>query len=253
MFFVLSKTAGLLVSPMSLCSVLLAISGVLRLLRRRPRLQRWLAIGAIAQLLFFSTGLASHLLLIPLENRYAPPATLPTPPGAIVMLTGMAEPRAGSYDLSDPADRFVETLRLARRYPRARILLVGGSSQIIGDSYRESELLGRLALDLGLEKERLVLERRSRNTHENAENAVRLLLPSDRPFLLVTSASHMPRAMGCFRRAGVEPIAWPVDVRHSSLRVKSLLPNEHDLGNSEAALREYVGLVTYWLAGYLSF
>ena len=254
MFFVLSKTAGLLVSPINLCVTLLAVALVLRLVRRAPRLRRLLALVAGVQLYACSTDLVSNALLYPLESHASRPAKPPTDPAMIVMLTGMASPRRGDdYDLGDPADRFVETLRLAHRFPRAKILLSGGSGTLSDEGYREAELLGRLARDLGLPAERLIVERNSRNTRENAVESARIVrqLAPAGPVLLVTSAFHMRRSLGCFRKAGLDPIPWPVDFRREGFGLGAWLPASIGLRHSELALREYWGLVAYTLVGYL--
>ncbi len=253
MFFFASKTLGLLIQPQLLALCLAGVAGALRLLRRAARLRRALLLLAAAHLLLCASGPVANLLLTPLESRYARPAALPSP-GAIVMLGGVLDPHrpgAGAPDLGPAADRLVEAVRLARRYPRARLLLTGGSSELRDTRWREADALRPLVLALGVEAGRLLLDRDARNTRENALNARRLLADLPGPVVLVTSALHMPRAVACFQAVQLGVIPWPTDFRRSPLGPMSLLPGPEALMHSTAALREYAGLLAYWLAGYV--
>jgi uncharacterized SAM-binding protein YcdF (DUF218 family) len=105
---------------------------------------------------------------------------------------------------------------------------------------------------MGIERTRIVLEPQARDTYENATFTARLLNP--RPgqrWLLVTSAAHMPRAVGCFRKAGFTVVAWPVDYRTPRrmdiMRLNRSLPD--GLSKMDATMREYAGLAMYYLTG----
>ena len=100
--------------------------------------------------------------------------------------------------------------------------------------------------------DRLVFEEQSRNTHQNAVLTRALVQPKPgETWLLVTSASHMPRAMGVFRRAGWgDIIPWPVNYRTGrSAAAMYDAPFPDRLGQVEWAVREYIGLTAYWLMG----
>jgi uncharacterized SAM-binding protein YcdF (DUF218 family) len=101
---------------------------------------------------------------------------------------------------------------LAKRYPNARVVFTGGTGKMLMERIPESEYASPLLERLGVQRERLIVEGRSRNTIENAVHTAALIAakPGQR-WLLVTSASHMPRAVGCFRRAGIPVEAVPVD------------------------------------------
>jgi uncharacterized SAM-binding protein YcdF (DUF218 family) len=91
-----------------------------------------------------------------------------------------------------------------------------------------------------------------RDTYENALFTARILDPKPgERWLLVTSAWHMPRAMGCFRRAGFAVEAWPVDYRTPGrlepMRFHSSIPE--GLRRIDFVVREYIGLAVYYLAG----
>ena len=144
---------------------------------------------------------------------------------------------------------------LARRLPHARVVFTGGSGMLVRSGPQEAEVAGRLLVALGLGKERLTLEAESRDTHENALFTARLIKPeAGERWLLVTSAAHMPRAVGVFRKAGFAVEAWPVDYRAprrlAMLRLQSSFPE--GLRRIDAILREYIGLAMYYAAGRTS-
>ncbi len=259
MFFALSKTLGdWLSTPHYLAFSLLGLALLLRLLKRAARLRRVLVWFSIAYLLVLSTGAFANLLLYPLETAHARPARLAAPPTAIVMLTGSTDDErlgAGGVEFTEAGDRFVEAVRLAHLYPRAQLLFSGGSAELIGAKrYREAEALAGLAAQLGIAKQRVLVDRLARNTRENAVNSARLLRAEKLekgPILLVTSAWHLPRAVGCFRKLGLEVVPWPTDFWRTRTRLGAFVPRPGTLMKSDAALHEYIGWLSYKLAGYL--
>ncbi|MBW2730858.1 MAG: YdcF family protein [Deltaproteobacteria bacterium] len=256
MFFSLSKTLGLLVQPLNLALVLLVLWLLLRWRQRAPRLRRFCFRLALGLLVVFSLPLTAQLLLHPLESAHPREPKLGAPPVAIAMLTGMTDIRSTGYELTEAGDRIVETVRLAHRYPRSRVLLLGGSGSLI-DRYHESVVLARLAVDLGIERKRIIVDTTSRNTHENAVEGAELLRRmgvKKGTVLLVTSASHMTRALACFAKSYPGPlkiVPWPVDFQHDVIRHSSFIPRPRAMIRSRRAINEYVGMITYWLLGYL--
>jgi uncharacterized SAM-binding protein YcdF (DUF218 family) len=255
MFFVLSKTLGRLVEPTNFALALFGLAFVLRAVRRAPRLRRACGVAGAAALVLFSLGAVASALLYPLERAYERPKRLTRPPAAIVVLGGMLEldaPGESYFELTEAADRLVEGVRLARRYPRALLVLSGGSSNLILEQRRGAEVLGRLARELGTPADRLRLDLEARNTRENALYSLELLREVEGPVLLVTSASHMLRSVACFAKAGRKVVPWPVDYRRERVgRVASWIPKPSALRKSTAALREYFGLLAYRVAGYI--
>jgi uncharacterized SAM-binding protein YcdF (DUF218 family) len=173
----------------------------------------------------------------------------------ILVLGGAIDPRLSQERLraalGERAERLTEFLRLARAYPTAKLVYAGGSAAIPETERREADFAARLLTDLGVSRERLLLERNSRNTYENAAEAKRLVKPvSGETWILITSASHMPRAVGVFRAQRWAVLAYPVDFRtrpHSSFHPTFDLAG--GLGALNAAAYEYIGLLTYWLRG----
>ena len=111
-------------------------------------------------------------------------------------------------------DRIISAAALALRYPNARVVFSGGSANVISNDAREADFAGAIFESLGVAKSRLIMERASRNTVENAEFSKALVAPkAGERWLLVTSAFHMPRSIGLFRKAGFAVEPYPVDWR----------------------------------------
>jgi uncharacterized SAM-binding protein YcdF (DUF218 family) len=260
--FVFSKLAWLLVQPSNLLLLLLILASAALLLGWR-RLGTWLACAISAALVAITVLPIGTWLLIPLENRFPPPA-LPAQIDGIVMLGGPVETqistRRGQIALNEHAERVTALLELARRYPNARLVVSGGIGALVGGPGHPARALEAFFRQQGLDVARLTFEERSRNTHENAVLTKELVRPGpDERWLLVTSASHMPRAVGIFRQAGWPVIAWPVDYRTAGpVDLPWVLDRlvEPDVAarllETDLAVKSWVGLVAYWLMGRTS-
>lgn len=133
-------------------------------------------------------------------------------------------------------------------------MFTGGNGNLVFAGPPESAFMLDLLESFGVARARVVLEERSRNTVENARFTKSLVEPKPgERWLLVTSAIHMPRAIGAFRQAGLPVEAYPVDWRTdgwSDVWKGPFWPLE-GLGMTDFAIKEFAGLLSYWLAGYL--
>ncbi|GAB4354380.1 MAG: YdcF family protein [Oricola sp.] len=257
MFFILSKIGWLLIQPLGLLAAALAVLFLLAL-RRKAGFSAVLAGVSLAGLLAASQTNAGRLLLQPLENRYARPASSPAPDdvaGIIVLgggFDGFVTVARGGFELGDSGDRFVEAVRLARLYPQVPVVVSGGEAALIGHAEGDASIAPRFFEALGIDASRLILEDRSLNTYQNAV-LTRAVLPNDAKgkWLLVTSAFHMPRSVGAFRKQGVPIIPWPVDYRTSGRETLSFGRNNPAaaMGEFSDALREWLGLLVYRMTG----
>ncbi|HVI27569.1 YdcF family protein [Hansschlegelia sp.] len=257
MFFVLSKVLGFLATPSNLAVMAGLAGGAAALLGARG-LGSAVMGAAILSLAVAGLSPLGNLLLIPLEERFPRASDEPAPTGVIVLGGAFDTVIAASRQevaLTKAAERLTEIAELARRWPKAQIVFSGGSGTLLFDGATEADLAARLLQSFGVEPERILLEGRSRNTVENARFTRDLIepRPGDR-WLLVTSAYHMPRAVGCFRAAGIEVQAWPVDfrTRGSEDALRPFRSVSAGLSRVDVAVREWVGLVTYWLLGYVT-
>jgi uncharacterized SAM-binding protein YcdF (DUF218 family) len=141
--------------------------------------------------------------------------------------------------------------KLAREYPNARILFTSGDASLLGNKPAEADYVMPLLESFGIPPGRVLLENKARNTAENAAFAKRMLQPkAGERWLLVTSAQHMPRAVGCFRHIGFEVEPYPVDWK-TYPRPRFPIARIFSLGMARAddAVHEWEGLLVYWLTG----
>ncbi len=253
MSWLFGKIAFIVLRPSNLL-LLLAVLGFVVSLRGR-RWGLWLlatALGAMVLVTLVPVGL---WLTSPLERRFPIPSPMPERVDGFVVLGGGTEPHLfavnGRPDFDDAGDRFFALLELARRYPQARVIFTGGPAADRG-SATEADVIADLWSRHGLPFERLVLDREARNTIENARNAFALARP--RPgevWLLVTSAKHMPRSVGCFRAVGFPVVPFPVDFRTGGPRpLFDELHVSRRLYELDEAIYEWFGLFYYRLLGH---
>lgn len=256
MFFLLSKILGFFTVPSNAVATVCAVGLLLVLLTRWRRAGlRLLAIGAVLLLLFGYSPLG-NLLLMPLSERFPSWQAEGRTPDGIIVLGGAIDSELtaarGSLEMDASAERIVAMLRLARQYPAARIVFSGGSASLLRRSVPEGPIAGRLLEEFGTSRDRIVIEDRSRNTAENAAFTRALVAPKPgERWLLVTSAFHMPRSIGAFRKAGFEVEAYPVDWRTGGAG-DALLPFAKlsaGLSRIDVAMHEWIGLIGYWATG----
>ncbi len=253
--FIASKLIWSVLAPGNLLLLLLIFATLRLVLSKGARGRGVLAVVTLAFFAFAVLPLGAWLAA-PLENRFPLLRDLPAHIDGIILLGGAVDAELsherGQVQLDEAAERVTETAALARRYPEARIVVSGGENRLLPRGLAEAEATRRLLLELGVAADRITTEDASRNTWENALFSYRTVRPrAGEKWLLVTSAMHMPRAMGCFRRAGWPPLeAYPVDYR-SPPRVPLGLgfefPAGLDLANQAA--KEWLGLVAYRLLG----
>jgi len=255
MFFVISKVLGFLAAPSNVI-ITFGILGALLLPTRLARLGTWLVVGSLLLLAVVGFSPLGNALILPLEQRFPPWDASRGPPDGIVVLGGAVTPyvSTGRRDaaLNEAAERVTMTVELARRYPAARIIYSGGPGALVYDVGSESDIAVRLLERLGVARERMIPEEFSRNTEENAMFARDLASPKpDERWLLVTSAHHMPRAIGVFRQVGFPVEAYPVDWRTvgpaDARRPFATLGD--GLRRTDTAVREWAGLLVYRLTG----
>ena len=250
MLYAFSKIVEYVIEPSNLLVLVLAAGALLLAIGRR-RSGGWLvglATAAMVGLIIFPIG---QWVIAPLEDRF-PPETLPPRIDGIVLLGGavrMAVSLAhGQPALNEMATRITETLALSRRYPDVPVVISGGDAALISRGTSEAEITRGLLLSLGLDPRRIVLEDRSRNTYENAVDSKAVAKPvPGQVWVLVTSANHMPRAMGCFRAVGWDMVPDPVDYETSGAWFGFFF--DHDALTLETAMHEWLGLVAYRLLG----
>src|SRR5258705_13293091 len=234
----------------------IGVLGAILLATRFASLGRKLMVASVVLLAICGFSPLGNWVLYPLESRFPPWDAARGAPAGIIVLGGSIEADLsaahGVAVTSGGADRVIAAAALANRYPNARIIYSGGSSKLIFDDAREADYATALFESLGVSRERLTMERRSRNTQENAEFSRALAAPKNgERWLLVTSAFHMPRSVGLFRKAGfaveLYPVSWLVGGRADLFKFSVL--SAEGLGRVDIGVREWMGLAAYRISG----
>jgi uncharacterized SAM-binding protein YcdF (DUF218 family) len=256
MSFVIGKIAWIFLKPSNLLALAVALGLVLRVFGRR-RAGRLCMGTALAGFLLCAVLPVGAWLLSPLENRFAAPE-LPARVDGVVVLGGAIEPGLSAdrqaLSLNGNAERLVAFADLARRHPAAKLVFTGGSGSLMRPDLREGDWLAPFLDAAGIARGRVVIERDSRTTHDNARLTKAVVQPQPgQVWVLVTSARHMPRAVGVFRKEGWAVLPYPVDyltTRAVGLRVGFNLGG--GLAAVDAAAYEWLGLAYYRLGGRIA-
>ena len=252
MFFILSKSVAFLLLPSNFL-IVFGFAGVLIMATRWKRVGIGMAAAGVILLAALSLLPVGDLLARPLENRFPQWDGHGGPPHGIVVLggkisSGLSRDYGEPVIVSDGA-RIVAMLKLARAYPEARIVYSGGDASLFGNQPAEASFVAPLLDSFGVSSNRAMLESQSRNTAENAQFTKELAKPAPgERWLLVTSAQHMPRAVGCFRKVGfpVEayPVGWRIEKQSDLLEAKTF---SERLARLDSAAYEWIGLLVYWI------
>jgi uncharacterized SAM-binding protein YcdF (DUF218 family) len=253
--FLLKKIIGPFFLPLTVCLFIFLVGLFFLWFRKRRFLGTfWVTISFIL-LVLLSYSPVPHALLRPLESRYPPLTHLDQIPKVrwIVVLGGghCSDPNIGMVSQLSGSTlfRLVEGIRLHRALPDTRLILSGGA---IFDTVAEAQSMENLALALGVEREKIVLDLHSRDTEEQSERIQKIVRKE--PFILVTSAAHMPRAMALFQKIGLQAIPAPTDygVKQNPrphLSPSMFFPNPEEWAKAQGAVYEYLGLAWAKLRG----
>ncbi len=250
--FLLKKIVSRFLFPLPICMELLLLGLILLWFTRRQRTGKALVTCGAILLLGLSNGITSDALLRPLEHRYPPLAVSQAgavAPGLkyIVVLGGFGDHDRDvpitSHISPDQMVRLIEGVSLHRAIPGSKLILSGGDDCAEG--------MTRIAEALGVSPEDTLRLAEPRDTEEESRQ-IAPIVESQR-FILVTSASHMPRAIGLFRRRGMHPIAAPTDflTPHHPMEIDDLFPDAYKLYKAQVAFYEYLGLRWERLRGQL--
>lgn len=230
----------------------IAMSGVLALallpFHRSRRYSVFLLAISVLLYCVFGLGPVAHLLLQPLEQAYNPfpDRSLLRNNDTIVVLTGYASrnaemPPTDQLNASS-AYRLLQALWLQAGRPEANVLISG-----LGES---ATVMGEVAQILGIPGEHLLVDNDAADTGVSAENLKEAM--KDGRCILVTSAGHMPRAMGVFKQQGIDCTPAPTEFYSTyELGPFSFLPSPRGLVLSDLALHEYLAIAWYRLNGRL--
>lgn len=253
MFFVTSKLLVWLIYPFTL-GLLLLVFAYLAVLWKRKTLFHCFFLMGLLLLYGFSIEPVADVLLRPLERRHLPENLSGLKADAIVVLAG--DVRKGVFprdDIEVGGSRVLKGVRLYRRKAAPLIIMSGGSGDLFDPNFKEAELMKELAVELGVPRDKILVESQSRNTRENMARTKQLLdeIKAGK-IILVTSAFHIPRSLAILRKLGVDAVPAPSDfyVTDEKYDLFSFVPDLGNLGRSSVAIKEHVGIYVYRLMGW---
>lgn len=253
--FIFGKLVWAVLQPGNLLVLCLLAGSFLLLAFRGRRGKVLVGLSALGFTLLVVVPIGPAMLLA-LEERFPRPATLPEKIDGIVVLGGAVDPAISrSYTetaFNGSVARVLGGIALARRHPEAKLVLVGGEGGFFPAGFAESRATLGFVVEEGIVPARVIIEEKSRSTHENAVYAKEIVRPgAGAKWVLVTSAYHMPRAVAAFRAAGWPVIPYPVDYKIDP--ETGLRPNFSLLDGLSAATlagKEWAGLLGYRLMGW---
>ena len=255
MFFTLSKIIDFILLPISWILALACMALFSKNVKRK-KIATCCFIGILL--------LASNTFLVnTLFSAYEMPQTAAKGHYSVAIILGGGMIRSNQEDTSrinvgESADRFIQPALLFKQGKVDKILITGGNTSIGNlkiDQSNETAQVKRLLIALGIPKEKIFTETQARNTHENAVNSKRMIdsLHLKGPFLLVSSAFHMRRAMACFTKSGIACTPYVVDSKKKDTQLgvlECIIPSEKELFKVAYLLREMFGYLIYQIMGY---
>ena len=253
--FIASKLLSFATQPLFWAMALLALG--LWLLQHRPARGLRACKTALALMLLVGWLAPPEALLRHLEEQHPGPGPQADLSGyaGIVVLGGALEPsrfweRPGQVALNAGAERMTTPVALLRQHPQWRVLFTGGEGELNFKAFTEAERAEVYFHAMGISQDRLLLEDASRTTFDNAILSAQLPgVNITQPWLLLTSAWHMPRSLAVFRKAGWNVTPYPVDYRSSPDTAWTEYSLRQGADKWQTALHEIVGLWAYRLAG----
>lgn len=252
MLFILSKILYIFLNPLIWIVALLLLS----IFNKNINLAKYSRISGIILLIVFTNPLLINLALSKWEMPPKAKDTLPLIEVGVVLggITSTPETFTDQIWLNESSERLVEAFRLLNDKIIRMLIISGGDAGILTKTRSEGVILEGLSLEF-FNKKQILSDTLSRNTRENAVEVARILKSenkAEQPILLITSAFHMPRAIRCFEKQGIQIVPFPVDFRTVPITWSPewLIPSSSALSDWHLLLKEWVGLFVYRLFGY---
>ncbi|WP_447972488.1 ElyC/SanA/YdcF family protein [Nitrospira sp. Kam-Ns4a] len=249
-------------NPLPICVTLLAVGVLLLWLSDRTRAGRWLVTIGLVLLAVFGEGTLSSHLLMPLERQYQEidpdklrQDTAVSAPYVVVLSAGhVSDPQAplARQITWIGLVRLIDGIRLHHALPGSKLVLSGDSAY---DPVPEAAAMAKLAQELGVNPADLIVDTKAKNTEEQVQRVQAIVGPA--PFMLVTSAMNMPRAMGLFEKAGLHPVPAPSAYYlkghppNESFNIVDHFPRAQSFRTAEHAIHEYLGMAWSTLRGQM--
>ena len=254
MFFYLSKVFWLFANPGNILFFVICLTCFLTWIKWFKAVKFLITLMAIV-LAIISVFPIGSIITNHLENRFSIPDPMPKNIAGIIVLGGIVDQYLTSdrqqTSINSAVERLTEFARLSKIYPDVKLIFTGGSGVLGHQDLKEADFIKPILEELGMTLGRIIFESQSRNTAENA-SYVKKLIKTDNtnPWILITSAFHMPRAVASFRQQELNVLAYPVDYKTPIKLEFSLGLNLlTGLGSFSLAIHECIGLLFYWVSG----
>jgi uncharacterized SAM-binding protein YcdF (DUF218 family) len=254
MFFLVSKLLGFLVSPTIIAFIFFLLGFVQ--LKRKKKFHVLFIIGFSILILFTNEfifkNFASIWEISPVNKKKTGAYSL----GIVLGGFSNYNEKNEKIDFTANADRILQTIDLYKTGKISKIIISGGSGRVVGFKFKESEYVSQYLKNLGIPDIDIIIENRSRNTHENALFTKTVLKDSviNRKILLITSASHMRRAKACFIKVGFSVDTYSTNsliLQNTNWFDYHFIPKPYLLSDWENLCREIIGYLSYWFMGYI--
>lgn len=256
MFFYLSKISTFIIDPVFLLLFFTVLSWIFSRKRFRQKLKSLFIILVFYAL---STEIVANGLFSILEKA-VPPSRLQPPYDSVIVLSGMTRstghPILSNIEFTDATDRILIGIKLVKENKADYLIITGGDGSLTQRNDPEAIALKKFAIEWGIDGDKIIVDAASRNTAENAINSVQIIRKKGfQKNLMVTSAFHMVRAKGCFKKAGLAVDVLPVDFRvaRDALDFRAYLPSAPALKLSGEFIHETIGIFVYGLSGKASY
>ena len=256
MFFVLSKTVTYLTQPLVIVCLCFAASFLIRGAKWKKRM-RWITVGL---LFLFTNDFITNAIMRGWEPKAVPYASIEEPYDFGIVLAGVTiseiEPEDRVY-FQRGADRVIHAVQLYKLGKVKKLLVSGGSGRLIDIGEREANDIKQAMMLMGVPEADIWVEAESRNTHESAVAVEEMLQAkgvANANSLLITSAFHMPRSERCFRKVGLVITPFPTDFYSHPTKFHPdilFIPKVGALNNWHILVKEWIGIIAYWGAGYI--
>ncbi len=256
MFFILSKVLYFLIQPFNWVLGLMLYS---LFSKKRERKRKALVIAVVLSLFFTNHFIYNQAVkLWEVETITADEIVQPYKLGILLggYSNGHILPNHDRFNFNHNGNRFFNTYELYRTGKIEKILLTGGTGDILKDQKSEAPEVHKLLIRLGVPDDDIIVEDQARNTYENAIFTKKILDQNNirGNFLLITSAFHMRRSKACFDKAGISYTPYSVDFIGEKDRwhpENTILPDRGGFYYWEKLFKEWVGYVAYWVVGYI--
>jgi uncharacterized SAM-binding protein YcdF (DUF218 family) len=252
--YLISKIVWLLISPEAIL-LLFSIAGVFCLFLDKTKFAKYILAFSITCFSLIAFLPVDEWLAYPLEKRFITNPELPEHIDGVIVLGGSLSPTSSTVwdqvEINSSGERVFAFISLAKRFPDAKLVFTGGNGSLSQQDFKEADIAQYFVNSLGISNSRVIYERNSRNTYENVIYSKSLAQPdSGENWLLVTSAIHMPRAVGLFCKQDWPVIPYPVDhntIPGQLLRVEFNF--SENLNFFTRTIHEWIGLLAHRLSG----